>query len=96
MSQQQPQQIQVKIPDEVLKGVYANLVQIAHTKEEFVLDFANVMPPQGIVNARVYLSPAHAKRLAKALLDNVGRYEAQFSKIDEGPSPVPGVGFKTE
>ncbi len=92
----QPQQIQVKIPDEILKGVYANLVQIAHTKEEFVLDFVNVMPPQGIVNARVYLSPAHAKRLAKALLDNVSRYEQQFSKIEEGLASAPEVGFKTE
>ncbi len=92
----QPQQIQVKIPDEILKGVYANLVQIAHTKEEFVLDFVNVMPPQGIVNARVYLSPAHAKRLANVLLDNVKRYEQQFNKIDEGLAPAPEVGFKTE
>ncbi len=96
MSQQQPQQIQVKIPDDVLKGVYANLVQIAHTKEEFVLDFANVMPPQGIVNSRIYISPAHAKRLATALLDNIKRYESQFNKIEEGLATVPEVGFKTE
>ena len=91
----QPQQIQVKVTDEVLKGVYANLAQIAHTKEEFVIDFMIMMPPQGIVNARVYLSPAHAKRLANALLDNVKKYEEQFGKLDETTQAAPEIGFKT-
>ncbi|HCX38644.1 MAG: hypothetical protein UV57_C0004G0006 [Parcubacteria group bacterium GW2011_GWD2_43_10] len=95
MTNPQPQQIQVKISDEVLKGVYANMAQIAHSKEEFVIDFLNLMPPSGIVNARVYLSPAHTKRLAAALLDNVKKYEDQFGKIDEGSAQAPEIGFKT-
>ena len=95
MPEQQPQQIQVKITDEVLKGVYANLAQIAHTKEEFVIDFMSMMPPQGIVSARVYLSPAHTKRLAMALMDNVKKYEDQFGKIAESVQPSPEIGFKT-
>ncbi len=93
---QAPNQIQVKITDDVLKGVYANLVQVAHSKEEFVLDFMTMMPPQGIVNARVYLSPAHIKRLAAALTDNVKKFEEQFGKIDESTSNTPEIGFKTE
>jgi len=95
MTNPQPQQIQVKISDEVLKGVYANMAQIAHSKEEFVIDFLNLMPPSGIVNARVYLSPAHTKRLAAALLDNVKKYEEQFGKIEEGSQQAPEIGFKT-
>ncbi|HCM45789.1 MAG TPA: DUF3467 domain-containing protein [Candidatus Veblenbacteria bacterium] len=95
MQSNQPQQIQVKISDEVLKGVYANMAQIAHSKEEFVVDFLNLMPPSGIVNARVYLSPAHTKRLAAALLDNVKKYEEQFGKIEEGSQQAPEIGFKT-
>jgi len=95
MQSNQPQQIQVKISDEVLKGVYANMAQIAHSKEEFVIDFLNLMPPSGIVNARVYLSPAHTKRLAAALLDNVKKYEEQFGKIEEGSQQAPEIGFKT-
>ncbi len=91
----QPQQIQVKITDDVLKGVYANMAQIAHSREEFVIDFLNLMPPSGIVSARVYLSPAHTKRLVAALLDNVKKYEDQFGKIDEGSSQAPEIGFKT-
>ncbi len=95
MPEPQPQQIQVKVTDEVLKGVYANLAQIAHTKEEFVIDFMSMMPPQGIVAARVYLSPAHTKRLANALLDNVKKYEEQFGKVEEGATSTPEIGFKT-
>ena len=91
----QPQQIQVKITDEVLKGTYANLAQIAHTKEEFVVDFLSMMPPQGIVSARVYMSPAHTKRLSLALTENVKKYEEQFGKIAEGTQESPEIGFKT-
>ena len=32
-------QINVKIGDEELKGSYSNLLRIAHTREEFILDF---------------------------------------------------------
>jgi hypothetical protein len=95
MPNPQPQQIQVKITDEVLKGIYANLAQVAHTKEEFVVDFLSMMPPQGIVAARVYMSPSHTKRLAAALLDNVKKYEEQFGKIEEGTATAPEIGFKT-
>ncbi|MBU1039321.1 DUF3467 domain-containing protein [Patescibacteria group bacterium] len=96
MSEAQPQQIQVKITDEVLKGVYANMAQIAHTKEEFVIDFLNLMPPQGIVAARVYLNPAHAKRLAAALTENIKKHEEQFGKIESTGHNAPEIGFKTE
>ena len=71
------------------------MAQIAHSKEEFVVDFLNLMPPSGIVNARAYLSPAHTKRLAAALLDNVKKYEEQFGKIEEGSQQAPEIGFKT-
>lgn len=93
--QNQQKQIQVKISDEVLKGAYANSMQVAHTKEEFVLDFLNLFPPTGVVNARVILSPSHAKRVAKALEVNIKKYEDQFGKIAEGEGPQNEIGFKT-
>ncbi len=37
----QPNQIQIKATDEKLKGEYSNVMQIMHTKEEFVMDFLN-------------------------------------------------------
>src|SRR6185437_10977565 len=75
------QQIQVKISDEVLKGVYSNKAQIGHTSEEFVMDFMSIMPPAGIVNARVIVSPSHFKRLLAAMQDNLKKYEDQYGTI---------------
>ena len=86
------QQIQVKAEDRVLQGVYANIAQIIHTKEEFVLDFMNVFPPTGTLNARVVISPGHFKRMISAMQENLKRYESQFGKIAEAEEPVQ-IGF---
>ena len=45
--QGQNNQIQIKASDEKMKGEYSNVLQILHTKEEFVLDFLNIFPPTG-------------------------------------------------
>lgn len=91
--QQGQQQIQIKLPDDVGKGVHANLMSVMHTKEEFIIDFILVNPVQrqGMVNARVVTSPGHAKRIAKALEENVKKYEGSFGKIEEAQAPE--VGF---
>ena len=80
-------EIGVKVTDEVLRGVYANNMVVSHTGEEFFLDFINVFPPRGILNARVIISPGHMKRMIRALNDNVAKYEAQFGTIREAPEP---------
>lgn len=93
---QQEQQLQVKVSDEILKGVYANMVQIGHTQEEFVLDFMNVYPPAGVLNSRVIVSPSHLKRIVAALQDNLKKYEEQFGNIKASEAPEHSFGFKTE
>ena len=90
------QQMQVKVTDEMLRGVYANMAQIAHTPEEFILDFMNLFPPTGTVTARVILSPQHVKRIAAALQENIKRYEDQFGVIKAGSDQQPHIGFRTE
>jgi hypothetical protein len=75
----------VKITDDELKGRYSNLLRITHTREEFILDFINLVPPQGIVTARVVASPAHLKRILRALSVNIERYETAYGVIPEGP-----------
>lgn len=94
---QQEQNIQIKISDDVLLGFYSNAMQVVHTKEEFTFDFMNLIPPQGIVGARVHVSPAHMKRIAAALSENIKRYESQFGTISEGESQAKQeVGFRTQ
>ncbi len=82
--------IKVKIDDNVMKGSYANNMIVAHSKEEFICDFLNIFPPNGIVTARIIVSPAHMKRMLSALSDNLAQYEKKFGVID--PSKEPGHG----
>jgi hypothetical protein len=100
MNQQQPasqagRQIQIKATDEKLKGEYSNVMQILHTKEEFVLDFLNVFPPTGTLNSRVILSPGHFKRMVKAMQENLKKYESSFGPITESEAPK-GIGFQAK
>jgi hypothetical protein len=94
MNQQSQQQIQIKASDEKLKGEYSNVMQILHTKEEFVLDFMNVFPPTGTLNSRVILSPGHFKRMVKAMDENLKKYEEINGKIEEAEAPKSGIGFQ--
>ena len=89
----QPQQIQIKAKDEDLKGSYSNLMQILHSKEEFVLDFFLVSPPTGCLASRVIMSPGHVKRMIKALQENIGNYEKKFGKVEEAEVPETKIGF---
>lgn len=93
--QQNQKQMQIKISDDVLKGSYANAMQVAHSKEEFVLDFLNLSPHMGagVVSSRVIMSPGHLKRVISALADNLKKYENSFGKIAEADAPEE-IGFK--
>jgi hypothetical protein len=80
--------LNVKISDDELKGRYSNLLRITHTREEFILDFINLAPPQGIVTSRIVTSPGHFKRIIRALAANLERYEEAFGTIQEAPEPI--------
>lgn len=92
----QQQQVQIKADEKELVGQYTNLAMIHHNAEEFTLNFIYIFPnvPQGKLVSSVIVSPGHAKRLLRALSENITRYEAQFGAIPEGPAmPDPNVGF---
>lgn len=94
---QTQQQIQVSFPEQLKGGAYCNLLHIAHTKEEFIMDFMMITPPLGAVVSRVIMSPGHMKRTIAALQDNLKKYEDKFSPIKEAPEPAEErrIGFKT-
>ncbi len=81
--------VPVKLPDDVLSGVYSNQMVVRHTQDEFLLDFIGLFPPQGVVNARVIVSPGHLKRMIRALKDNLSRYETRFGPVIEAEPPKP-------
>jgi len=66
-----------------LVAVYANLVRIAHSPSELVLDFAHLLPgvTPARVGTRVVMSPLGAKLLHRALTENLARYESAFGEI---------------
>jgi hypothetical protein len=83
--EQKQNQLNIELSEEMAEGVFANLAMIGHTNEEFVLDFIRVMPnmPKAKVKSRVILTPQHAKRFMRALVENVQRYEAQNGTIKD-------------
>jgi hypothetical protein len=96
MDNQSQRQIQIKVTDDIMRGVYANALSVVHSKEEFTIDFMNIYPHQGagIVNGRIIISPGHMKRIIEALQDNLSKYENQFGKIESAKAPEP-IGFQT-
>ena len=82
--------ISLQVDAQTGAGVYSNLVMISHRKEEFILDFLFVQPQrapkgQSVANlrSRVVTSPEHARRILRALQENVRRYEEAFGPIEE-------------
>ena len=82
-------QIQIDLDETIAQGAYSNLVLLNHNDNEFVFDFAYVLPnaPRARVRARIISSPRHAKRFLKALELNLRRYEERFGKISEVEPP---------
>ena len=91
-NKQKPGQINIELDEKVAEGTYANLAIINHSVSEFVVDFVNIMPgvPKSKVKSRIILTPQHAKRLLKALGENVSRFESTHGEIkDYEQPPVP-------
>ncbi len=81
----QGKQVNLEISEEIAEGVYSNLAIISNNQNEFVIDFLRVIHniPKAKVKSRILITPQHAKRLLKALHDNVSKYEKQFGVIED-------------
>ncbi|MBU1014597.1 MAG: DUF3467 domain-containing protein [Bacteroidetes bacterium] len=78
-------QINIELSEEIAEGIYSNLAMITHSNAEFVVDFIKMMPgvPKAKVKSRVILTPQHAKRLLRALQDNISKFESIHGNIIE-------------
>lgn len=81
----QQEQINIELDEKTAEGIYSNLAIINHSSSEFVLDFVSIMPgvPKAKVKSRIVLTPQHAKRLLKAIADNIHRFETAHGEIKE-------------
>lgn len=81
------QELKIHFPQDLHGGVYANNMFVAHTREEFIMDFILAIPPTGSVTARVITSPGHMKRIIAALQDNMQKYEQAFGEQKPAEAP---------
>ncbi|MBQ0787739.1 MULTISPECIES: DUF3467 domain-containing protein [Flavobacteriaceae] len=91
-NKKKPGQINIELDEKVAEGTYSNLAIINHSVSEFVVDFVSIMPgtPKSKVKSRIILTPQHAKRLMKALSDNVAKFENMHGEIkDYEQPPIP-------
>jgi hypothetical protein len=89
-----PQQVHVSLemPDTHKGGVWANFARVSHSPYEFTLDFARIdfataPDMQGVVVARVNLSPLMVTQLIEALETNWATYAAKAMPREvDGPA----------
>ena len=89
---QQQEQINIELDETIAEGIYSNLAIINHSSSEFVLDFVSIIPgiPKAKVKSRIVLTPQHAKRLLRAIGENIHRFEAAHGEIKETEqAPIP-------
>lgn len=93
-------QINIELNEEVAGGIYSNLAVITHSNTEFVTDFIQMLPgmPKAQVRSRIIMTPQNAKRLMRALIDNIQKFESVNGIIDEpdnGGNPSMNFGTPT-
>lgn len=78
----------LKLPDEVLSGVYANGVMIGHGASEFALDFLTSFFPQSAVSARIFVSAGQIPRLLDQLRGSHNQLAQRQQAARDQQNPV--------
>jgi len=82
---------ELKLPDELLSGAYANGVMIGHSASEFKLDFLTNLFPHSAVSCRVYLSAPQVPRLLESLDSTFQQFQQRMRQQqqpkDDAPPP---------
>jgi uncharacterized protein DUF3467 len=76
----------LKLPDEMLAGVYANAVMIGHTPAEFWFDFITNFYPRSAVCSRVFLAAQHIPSLLERMTLSWEAHQRKHGKGPEGSS----------
>lgn len=78
-------QLNIELTEEVADGIYSNLAIITHSNAEFIIDFVRVLPgvPKAKVKSRIVLTPQHAKRLLRALNENIRKFESLHGEVSD-------------
>lgn len=74
---------QLKLPDRLLGGVFANVVMIRHLAEEFCFDFVANFYPRSVVTARVFMAAGRIPSFLDAMSNALSMFRQRF----QGPPP---------
>jgi len=67
---------QVRFPEDLLGGAFANAVMIRHTPEEFCFDFISSLYPRPIVVSRVFAAAGRVPSFVDAMAGSLARYQS--------------------
>jgi len=87
---------ELKMPDELLGGSFANGLMIGHTASEFKLDFLSNLFPHSAVSCRVFLSAPQIPKMIESMhatyvqfQQRVAQQQQQRRAAEEGGNPPP-------
>jgi len=75
----------LKLPDDILGGTYANTVLIGHSQTEFFFDFITGFFPTSAVTSRVYIPAPQAPRFLNSVKASLQQYQTRYRKPPESP-----------
>jgi hypothetical protein len=81
---------ELKMPDHLLSGAYANGVMIGHTPAEFKLDFLTNLFPHSAVSCRVYLAAPQVPRILESLSGTYQQFQQRLRQPPNPPNPLAG------
>ena len=81
---------ELKMPDTLLSGAYANGVMIGHTPAEFKLDFLTNLFPHSAVSCRVYLSAPQVPRILESMNGTFNQFQQRLRQQPPQQPPPPG------
>ena len=80
---------QLRLPEDVMSGCYANAVMIGHTAYEFSFDFITTFYPRSAVVQRVFLSAPNVPRLLDSLTGSFEQFQQRMKNQPPGDGPRP-------
>ena len=83
---------ELKLPDSLLSGAYANGVMIGHSPSEFKLDFLTNLFPHSAVSARVYMSAPQVPRLLESLNGTYQQFQQRLNNNRRETRTIPDQG----
>ncbi len=81
IQQPAPQHITINTVDDMSRGRFSNTMFVAHSPEEFVIDWMNNSPNGMHLVSRIIVTPGHMKRILAALSDNMSKYEEKYGPV---------------